>query len=92
MAMADITVLGAGIFGLSTAWTCVQRGARVQVIDPQGVGAGSSGGDVGAWSLRSSARALQPICGAARRHGVWSLRACPNGSRKAPAAPWYMTP
>ncbi len=48
MAMADITIYGAGIFGLSIAWRCVQRGAKVQVIDPYGVGAGSSGGVVGA--------------------------------------------
>jgi glycine oxidase len=48
MAMADVTVLGAGIFGLSVAWACVQRGASVRVIDPQGPGAGSSGGIVGA--------------------------------------------
>ncbi|MEP5155640.1 FAD-dependent oxidoreductase [Planktotalea sp.] len=48
MAMADITIYGAGIFGLSIAWSCVQRGAKVQVIDPHGVGAGSSGGVVGA--------------------------------------------
>ncbi len=48
MAMADITIYGAGIFGLSIAWTCVQRGARVQVIDPNGAGSGSSGGVVGA--------------------------------------------
>ncbi len=48
MTMADITVRGAGIFGLSIAWACVQRGARVQVVDPHGAGAGSSGGLVGA--------------------------------------------
>ncbi|MFK7753950.1 MAG: NAD(P)/FAD-dependent oxidoreductase, partial [Sedimentitalea sp.] len=48
MAMADITVRGAGIFGLSIAWVLVQRGARVQLIDPFGAGAGSSGGIVGA--------------------------------------------
>jgi glycine oxidase len=48
MAMADVTVLGAGIFGLSVAWACVQRGAKVRVIDPYGPGAGSSGGIVGA--------------------------------------------
>ncbi|MFC4214727.1 NAD(P)/FAD-dependent oxidoreductase [Pseudophaeobacter arcticus] len=48
MTMADITVRGAGIFGLSIAWACAQRGARVQVIDPHGAGAGSSGGLVGA--------------------------------------------
>lgn len=46
--MADITVYGAGIFGLSTAWACLTRGARVRVIDPHGLGAGSSGGVVGA--------------------------------------------
>ena len=44
----DVTVLGAGIFGLSVAWACVCRGAKVRVIDPRGVGAGSSGGIVGA--------------------------------------------
>ncbi|WP_164660900.1 FAD-binding oxidoreductase [Tropicibacter sp. Alg240-R139] len=46
--MADVTIRGAGIFGLSIAWTCAQRGAKVQVIDPYGAGAGSSGGLVGA--------------------------------------------
>ncbi|MEI4196373.1 NAD(P)/FAD-dependent oxidoreductase [Roseovarius sp. E0-M6] len=46
--MPDVTVLGAGIFGLSIAWTCMVRGARVRVIDPGGPGAGASGGIVGA--------------------------------------------
>ncbi|MCX7566629.1 FAD-binding oxidoreductase [Sulfitobacter sp. F26169L] len=46
--MTDITIRGAGIFGLSIAWACVQRGATVQIIDPHGAGAGSSGGLVGA--------------------------------------------
>ncbi len=41
-------MLGAGVFGLSVAWACVQRGAKVRVIDPNGVAAGSSGGVVGA--------------------------------------------
>ena len=48
MATADVTVMGAGIFGLSVAYACVRRGARVQVIDPNGVAAGASGGIVGA--------------------------------------------
>ena len=48
MAIVDVTVYGAGIFGLSVAWSCLQRGASVRVIDPNGVGAGSSGGLVGA--------------------------------------------
>lgn len=50
MARADVTVLGAGIFGLSIAWACARRGARVVVIERAGLGAGSSGGIVGALS------------------------------------------
>jgi glycine oxidase len=46
--MVDVTVMGAGAFGLSVAYACATRGARVRVIDPGGVGAGSSGGIVGA--------------------------------------------
>ena len=48
MASVDLTVMGAGIFGLSIAWEATQRGARVRVIDPHGAGAGASGGLVGA--------------------------------------------
>ncbi len=50
MTRYDVTVRGAGIFGLSVAWSCIKRGARVQVIDPNGPGAGASGGIVGALS------------------------------------------
>lgn len=46
--MEDVTIRGAGIFGLSIAWECARRGAKVRVVDPQGVAAGSSGGIVGA--------------------------------------------
>ena len=46
--MADITIRGAGIFGLSIAWACIRRGAAVRVIDPFGPGSGASGGLVGA--------------------------------------------
>ncbi|WP_368185306.1 NAD(P)/FAD-dependent oxidoreductase [Aestuariibius sp. HNIBRBA575] len=48
MAIADVTIMGAGAFGLSIACACALRGAKVQVIDPHGVAAGSSGGIVGA--------------------------------------------
>lgn len=48
MATPDVTVRGAGVFGLSVAHACQDRGARVQVIDPHGAGAGASGGVVGA--------------------------------------------
>ncbi|WP_138469034.1 FAD-binding oxidoreductase [Poseidonocella sp. HB161398] len=48
MSRIDVTIRGAGIFGLSIAYACACRGARVRVIDPGGIGAGSSGGIVGA--------------------------------------------
>ena len=48
MAIPDITVMGAGIFGLSIAFACVRRGAAVVVRDRRGVGAGASGGILGA--------------------------------------------
>lgn len=46
--MVDVTVRGAGIFGLSVAWACLKRGAAVRVVDPNGIAAGASGGVVGA--------------------------------------------
>lgn len=48
MATADVTVMGAGVFGLSVAYSCALRGAHVRVIDPAGVAGGASGGIVGA--------------------------------------------
>ena len=48
--MADVTIYGAGVFGLSIAWSCITRGAKVRVIEKKSVGAGSSGGPVGALS------------------------------------------
>ena len=46
--MAELRIFGAGIFGLSIAWEAARRGALVEVVDPFGIGAGSSGGLVGA--------------------------------------------
>ena len=48
MARPDLTVRGAGIFGLSIAWEAARRGARVRVVETAHIGAGSSGGLVGA--------------------------------------------
>lgn len=48
MATADVTVMGGGIFGLSIAYACALRGARVRLIERHRIGAGSSGGLVGA--------------------------------------------
>lgn len=44
----DLTIYGAGAFGLSCGYEASKRGLRVRVIDPNGVGAGASGGVVGA--------------------------------------------
>jgi glycine oxidase len=46
--MVDVTVRGAGAFGLAVAYACAAKGATVRVVDPGGPGAGSSGGLVGA--------------------------------------------
>ncbi len=46
--MAELRIFGGGIFGLSIAWEAARRGARVELVDPMGPGAGASGGPVGA--------------------------------------------
>ncbi|MDO8882465.1 FAD-binding oxidoreductase [Pseudotabrizicola sp.] len=48
MTRPDLTVRGGGIFGLSVAWEAARRGARVRLIETDRIGAGSSGGVVGA--------------------------------------------
>ncbi len=49
MARGDwVTVRGGGIFGLACAYTLARRGARVRLIEATRIGAGSSGGTVGA--------------------------------------------
>jgi len=46
-ASADIAIVGAGYTGLSAALTAAEAGARVVVLEAQGVGAGGSGRNVG---------------------------------------------
>ncbi len=46
--MASITVIGAGIAGLSAGWEIARRGHAVRVIEAEATAAGSSGGTVGA--------------------------------------------
>ncbi|MDA0222421.1 MAG: FAD-dependent oxidoreductase [Rhodobacterales bacterium] len=53
MAMAEIEVFGAGIFGLTVAYCLQKRGAKVRVIEKRRVGAGASGGVVGALAPHS---------------------------------------
>lgn len=62
--MTDLTIYGAGVFGLSCAFAATLRGLKVRVIDPAGIGAGASGGLVGALSPHApenwtEAKALQ---------------------------------
>ncbi len=46
----DVVVIGAGIFGLSVAWSCIKRGMTVTIVEKDTIGAGASGGVVGALS------------------------------------------
>lgn len=46
--MAEVEIFGAGIFGLTVAYCLQDRGLRVRVIEKRHVGAGASGGVVGA--------------------------------------------
>lgn len=48
MASAKLTVAGAGVFGLACAWELLRRGQPVQVFEAVRIGAGASGGHVGA--------------------------------------------
>ncbi len=50
MKLPDVTVMGAGIFGLSCAYAMQRRGARIHLIERHAIGAGASGGLVGAMS------------------------------------------
>jgi glycine oxidase len=48
MATADIEVFGGGIFGLTVAFSLQERGAQVCLIEKRVIGAGASGGVLGA--------------------------------------------
>ena len=50
MARVDLTVRGGGVFGLTIAFEAARRGARVKLIETVRIGAGASGGLVGALS------------------------------------------
>ena len=52
----DLIVVGAGIFGLSVAWSARRRGLRVRVLEAAHVGAGASGGIVGALTPHAPSR------------------------------------
>lgn len=83
MATADVTVFGAGIFGLVCAWACASRGARVRLIDRAGIGAGSSGGLVGAlaphapenWNAKKQFQLESLLCA----QGFWAAVGAAGG-------------
>ncbi|UFS65646.1 FAD-binding oxidoreductase [Paracoccus denitrificans] len=45
---SEITVAGGGIFGLACAWELTRRGRKVRLFEAVRIGAGASGGHVGA--------------------------------------------
>lgn len=81
--MTDVAVMGAGVMGLALAWELAQRGAQVAVIEARGVGAGASGGLVGALAPHApegwgpaKARQLQALRAA---EGFWAGVAAAGG-------------
>ena len=52
----DVLVIGAGIFGLSVAWSCRKAGLSVRVLEAHHPGAGASGGIVGALTPHAPGR------------------------------------
>lgn len=56
MQSPDVLIVGAGIFGLSVAWSCRQAGLSVRVLEAGRVGRGASGGVVGALAPHAPTR------------------------------------
>lgn len=91
LATIDLTVRGAGVFGLTAAWEATQRGARVRVIDPRGPGGGASGGVVGALAPHApenwtDVKAFQLVCLLAARTywpGVETVSGLETGYRSS---------
>jgi glycine oxidase len=87
MARVDLTVRGGGIFGLSIAWAAARRGARVRLIETQGIGAGASGGLVGAlaphvpeqWNEKKAFQLDSLLMAAAWWHQVMAASGLPTG-------------
>ncbi|MDW8327487.1 MAG: FAD-dependent oxidoreductase [Anaerolineales bacterium] len=70
MRSPDVLIIGAGVIGLSIAWSQAQQGARVLVIDPfPGMGCGASGAASGIL-LPPIGRRQQTIWGQ-RQHLAW---------------------
>lgn len=56
LARPDVLIVGAGVFGLSVAWSCRRAGLSVRVLDAGLPGEGASGGIVGALTPHAPSR------------------------------------
>ncbi len=78
---------GAGIFGLSCAWALLQQGARVRIFEARRIGAGSSGGHVGAlaphapetWNPKKALQLESLLAAETFWSGVEAASALPSG-------------
>ena len=87
MTRVDLTIRGGGIFGLSVAWEAVLRGAKVRVAESRHIGAGASGGLVGAltphtpegWNPVKAFQLQSLLRASAWWAGVEAVSALPSG-------------
>ncbi len=68
---SEVIVIGAGVIGLSCALALQDRGLRVAVIDREGVAAGASGGNAGAFAFTDILPLASP--GILRKVPKWLL-------------------
>ncbi len=92
MTTSEITVIGAGIIGISSALALQSCGHAVTVLDREGVGAGASSGNAGAFAFTDIVPLATP--GIMREAPKWLLD--PSGPLSVPPAyalkiaPWML--
>jgi len=69
---ADFVIVGAGIYGLATAWTLATRGASVIVLDAHDVAAGASGG-LGKRGVRANGRDIRELPLMREAYALWPV-------------------
>lgn len=67
---ADFVIVGAGIYGVATAWSLATRGASVLVLDAQTVAAGASGG-AGKRGVRANGRDIRELSLMREAYELW---------------------
>ncbi|MGE4610119.1 MAG: FAD-dependent oxidoreductase [Paracoccaceae bacterium] len=83
----DVVVIGAGIFGLSVAWSCLKRGMSVTIVEKATIGAGASGGVMGAlspnvpenWSPKKQFQLDALLTAEAHWAGIDAISGLPSG-------------